>query len=948
MLIACAPLAVASLHAQRTDRGSFAFERNDRVAASSATNALGMPSDARLAPAVSVSASPRTVHLVSVAVPTELRGAGSVLFNVVRAAGATVAGADTGRVRAADGRVMLSVSVPSQAMAGRLRMAEVTFVDAAAGGISQIIVPIEVLVLPVHALSVRAESPMIHAVQGRRTTARIVLANAGNVHDTVRLSVSLPAHWRAQLGDTPHEIIAPGTTVVRDIELTAPRHYVPGSVVVGVHALRSHDDSASADAAQRVLHLPVEVLPAARSSAFGPVLGVSFNALQQPGVQTMDSWGLTLSGPLTAGVSMHASWTQRAVFGSPGLARVGGGQLFASAAFTHRRWSLEGGNASADLGEVAGLLRNGRGVSGIYGDSVWQLTAMAARPFTLDIGPIGSGTTGSSTRYAGVLAGVRLRTLQHGVAWSTTVSHLRDPLLMRSQLDAVSLGAERTLDAGQLARGEVAWRRWQDGSGVGAAAEFGQRSAQRDWRLRATHAPGGSRAFARAQTDVTLTGAQGLGALRLGYVGYYAADQGNEGSELATRGVAIMPQWRVGRDGSVGLEARVGDVTSGDERARLGTRSTAFGAFGSSRIAMMTATSSATYTQLARDLAFSDTESTRLRESQLVWTTQLLLPLNGGTLDAYSSLQRRMGADALSDGQYDMMLRAEQLALPFVNGRVHAGAAIGRTVSLSTGTGVITKRVGLSAMLPLDTYLRLDVESNPWVREGNRSGWSTALRVERSFGTPGFLRAGRGTGVVFEDVNANGVRDAGERGLSGVVVRVGSEVVITDRGGAYRLTRAGGGMADLDERSLPFGLMVAPTMSRAMMAGTRDGALDIAVLPVGAIEVRLEMVPDTIVRNTAGSFAGVTVSAVDAAGRRHIARVTPDGRALFEALPPGEYRLDVDGSAAGEPLSVQGGAPMFRIDGQRDRQTVRVLLGPRSVRLFRASPAARSVSAGSR
>jgi len=65
-------------------------------------------------------------------------------------------------------------------------------------------------------------------------------------------------------------------------------------------------------------------------------------------------------------------------------------------------------------------------------------------------------------------------------------------------------------------------------------------------------------------------------------------------------------------------------------------------------------------------------------------------------------------------------------------------------------------------------------------------------------------------------------------------------------------------------------------------------------------------------------------------------------------LPPGEYRLDVDGSAAGEPLSVQGGAPMFRIDGQRDRQTVRVLLGPRSVRLFRASPAARSVSAGSR
>jgi hypothetical protein len=102
------------------------------------------------------------------------------------------------------------------------------------------------------------------------------------------------------------------------------------------------------------------------------------------------------------------------------------------------------------------------------------------------------------------------------------------------------------------------------------------------------------------------------------------------------------------------------------------------------------------------------------------------------------------------------------------------------------------------------------------------------------------------------------------------------------------------------------------------------------------------------VRNANASLAGVTVAAVDAAGRRHIARVIANGRALFEALPPGEYRLDVDGSAAREPLSVQGGAPMFRLDGQRERQTVRVLLGPRTVRLFRASPGARSSSAGTR
>lgn len=947
LIVAYTSITSTTLQAQRTDRNGYAFGRRDNVDAPASANSSGDRRDTRIAPTISVSASPRTVHLVSVAVPDELRVADSVLFRVVHMAGATVAGPDSGRVHGTDGRVMLSVSVPSQAMAGRLRMAEVGF-RTAADSASIIIVPVDVLVLPVHALSVRAAAPMIHAVQGRRTAAQIVLANAGNVHDTLRLSVLLPGQWRADINDAPHLVIAPGTTVTRDIELTAPRQHVPGSAIVSVRAMRSRDDSASADAEQRVLHLPVEVLPATRTDIFAPVLGVSYNALQQPGVQTMDSWGLTLSGPLAAGVSLHAVWTQRAVFGAPGLARVGGGQLFPSAAFTHPRWSFEAGNASADFGDMAGLLRNGRGVSGTVGDSVWRLTAMAARPFTLDVGPIGTDAAGSRTRYAGALAGVAVHTVQRGVAWSTTVSHLRDPLLMRAQLDAIAVGAARALDAGRTARGEIAWRRWQDGAGVGAAAEFGQRSAQSDWRLHATHAPGGSRAFARAQTDVTLTGAQALGALRLGYVGYYAADQGTDGAQLATRGVAIMPQWRIGRDGNVGLEARAGDATSGDVRATLATQSTAFGAFGSSRIAQVTATSSATYTRLARDLAFSDTETTRLQETQLVWTTQVLLPLPSGTLDAYSSLQRRLGADALSDGQYDMMVRAEQLAVPFVNGRVQASAAIGRMVSLSTGTGVMIKRMGLSAMLPLDTDLRLDVESNPWLRQAGRSGWSTALRVERSFGTPGFLRAGRGTGVVFEDLNGNNARDAGERGLSGVVVRVGSEVVVTDRGGVYRLTRTGGGLADIDERSLPFGLMVAPSMSRAMMAGSRDGTLDIAVLPVGSLEVQLAMVADTIVRHGSGAFAGVTVAAVDAAGRRHIARVMPDGRALFEALPPGAYRLDVDGSAAREPLSVQGGAATFRLDGQRDRQTVRVLLGPRSVRILRAPSATRSLSAAGR
>ena len=44
------------------------------------------------------------------------------------------------------------------------------------------------------------------------------------------------------------------------------------------------------------------------------------------------------------------------------------------------------------------------------------------------------------------------------------------------------------------------------------------------------------------------------------------------------------------------------------------------------------------------------------------------------------------------------------------------------------------------------------------------------------------------TGVVFEDANGNGVRDSGEKGLAGIEVSNGKDVVLTDADGTYSLT----------------------------------------------------------------------------------------------------------------------------------------------------------------
>ena len=52
-------------------------------------------------------------------------------------------------------------------------------------------------------------------------------------------------------------------------------------------------------------------------------------------------------------------------------------------------------------------------------------------------------------------------------------------------------------------------------------------------------------------------------------------------------------------------------------------------------------------------------------------------------------------------------------------------------------------------------------------------------------------------GVVFDDANANGVRDAHERGRAGIAVTNGRDVVRTDADGRYALPDGGAGFVSL-------------------------------------------------------------------------------------------------------------------------------------------------------
>ena len=71
-------------------------------------------------------------------------------------------------------------------------------------------------------------------------------------------------------------------------------------------------------------------------------------------------------------------------------------------------------------------------------------------------------------------------------------------------------------------------------------------------------------------------------------------------------------------------------------------------------------------------------------------------------------------------------------------------------------------------------------------------------------GVDGFQQRGSVSGVVFADANGNGARDAGEPGLSGVSVTVGSQTVVTDASGVYTASGvpAGSVTVDMVEASL--------------------------------------------------------------------------------------------------------------------------------------------------
>jgi hypothetical protein len=297
-----------------------------------------------------------------------------------------------------------------------------------------------------------------------------------------------------------------------------------------------------------------------------------------------------------------------------------------------------------------------------------------------------------------------------------------------------------------------------------------------------------------------------------------------------------------------------------------------------------------------------------------------------GAFEASANYEQNGAGSGLLPQQSLFVIRAAAVPLPVGVWGATGSASVQRYDWFGSRPGATVVRAGFHLPLPAGLALTFDAEHNP-LFVAAAGGWNIALKLEYStiVPVPGLGAGARGN--VYEDRNANGLRDAGEPGLAGVLVRRGTESAITDRAGRYRFLTRADEPARLDEGSLPFGL-IAPFSA--------SPSLDLAVLPTSPVMVRLIPSGDggQVAPLPPGGLAAVRVQARDQAGNIWTARADTQGVAILHALPPGTYQIELDLTNLRTPLILRGSLPSFKVEAGGSVPPILIPLFPRRVRML--------------
>ncbi|HEV8149845.1 MAG TPA: hypothetical protein VGP61_06630 [Gemmatimonadales bacterium] len=877
------------------------------------TGRPGTEMNAVTAPTLTVSGAPRSYLVVSIPVPAGMPKNRPISYEVTQSGLAAILGALSGTIAPDPARprsILVTLPVPNHSRAGTLPIAKVRFfVD----GMAPVDVPIQVSIAAIQRIELTAVDGLRAVRPGDAFTLTFRLTNLGNALDTVEVRVLAPGGWRLPAGMLPAALpLDVHATADRSITIGVPLGSSTGSASVRLVALVHGQPVATVD-------VPVQVLEDASSSPHnGARLTTAAGLVAGSGAAPLSAFAAALDGQLTDDIRVTARATvvpNRRADGLYGLSRTGLYPLTPSLLLSASAWRLGLGLTSARLTDLTGVGVAGDGGSLDLIRSRWSASAYAARPEYGD------------ERHGGALAGGRLD-LKLGTATLTgSASHLAEQRTDPRRLDAFSLGAALPAVFQGVLSTEVAQRWFAGGHGLGWAANYERRDAGTQLSLRLSHAPGGNAAFARATDEIMGMAARSFGRVSLQGSYWHTGDEARVGlTSLLNSGGSLGMQLQLSQGVGISLTGRRSAFSASGSSGSFGSRETALdGSLNVRRQALYGSLSGsfAGVERVTRTLTGTD-----LHESAPRTSARAALGATGasGTLELTARFDYGGSSVGFLARQAEFGLRADRIPL-IASGstRLFATGSIQRMTWFGDRKALTALTAGVAVELPAGLAVGLNAERNPFIlTPSGTGGWFYGVKVERTTVLPRLART-QTRGVVFQDQNGNGARDAGEPGFAGVLLLRGSQSVVSASDGSFQFVGQSPEAVSIDPQSLPIGFIVGGVKQTLHP--------ELAVVAVAAVEVALELTPQALERVSTDALARAVVMAHDQNGRTWVARMGRSGVATFDALPPGRYTVELDLADIEEPLTPIRGLPEFIVGGEQPAPRLVVQLRPRPIKL---------------
>ncbi|HWA40339.1 MAG TPA: hypothetical protein VG712_01945, partial [Gemmatimonadales bacterium] len=725
------------------------------------------PTAGRAAPIVSA-ATPRSIHVLRVPVPRALDAAKRVDWEMHPGRRAEVLSAGAGSIpaRSADTARAITVvtRIPAQASAGLLPVGEAEFFSDSVS----VIVPIELEIARIRRATLSSARPTFGAISGRPLTLSVEARNLGNSIDTLVIAAELPAGWAS----TPSQrvVLIPGERRVVPFQTRIP-------AAMGTTAAYPSFSVALGDSVVATTSTPAQVQdPTETTRPAGPQLTIGSSSAFGDTVASSAAFDFALTGQVSDGIWVigRADYVMdEGTLDRRALARAG---AYLGGAFLNVRgpgWYGTVGNTGNTLSTLTGIGAYGTGVSGGATHGNLSGTAMLT----------------SVTNGSGLQGGARADMSMGRSTIGVSGSHFEDAGPSARALDAFGLIGTVMPGAGFRITAEGAWRQYTGGSGAGAALSIDRTTDHEILSLSAAHAPGGSQAFGRALNDVTGVYSRRFSDhLTLQTNAFSSVDRPpTAGGKYTASGWSAGPRISLPHDLSAEVEVRHNEYRS---------ESPTSGGFASGEM-LTGATVRKDGGKLLWSAGFNfgtSDRTTTLGSGTSVTISSGRTSVNGGAslvlpravLSAGADYSRSGSGSGLAPRQARLTLGASRIAISSSPRTPLLRLETEFTSWFGDQPATTIARIGAEVPLPSDFSLVVDAERNPQLRApGQTTPWIVAFRLERTFGISWAASTPMTRGSVFQDRNANGVRDSDEPGMAGVLLRRGSQTAVTDASGRY-------------------------------------------------------------------------------------------------------------------------------------------------------------------